>query len=390
MHAAATVTMPNPIVPRQTTTATIRRDALPDRLTERAVVALLSKKGLLDQRAIVDGWVQVERVSRRNLCFRVTTALGPHSFIKQGLGVERAATVAREAAFLHAIDAAPDAKRLRRVLPRVRDWDEERHILIFDLVPGARSMDEHHHRTGRWSSALAHHAALALRRLHRWQPASTGSGIEGESRPPWVLSIHRPEQAFLNRMSGGSLDVIKIAQAARPLVAELEALRIGWQPESIIHADVKWDNFVVHPTGKAHAPSLTLVDWEMVQLGDPLWDVGAYLSQYLDTWIASIPASENSPLSQARAAAVPLQRLQPALQQFWKSYAGHAGLELGDGGAALQQTVRYAAARLVQTAIEAESLRPMASNTSVLRLQVAENMLQRPGEAAISLFGLTQ
>jgi aminoglycoside phosphotransferase (APT) family kinase protein len=191
-------------------------------------------------------------------------------------------------------------------------------------------------------------------------------------------------------MSGGSLDVIKIAQAAGPLLAEFDALRIGWQPGSIIHADVKWDNFVVHPTGKAHAPRLTLVDCEMVQLGDPLWDVGSYLSQYLDTWISSIPASENSPLSQARAASVPLQRLQPAIQQFWKSYAGGNGSESADGGAALRLMVRYAAARLVQTAIEAESLRPVASNTSVLRLQVAENMLQRPGEAASSLFGLTQ
>jgi aminoglycoside phosphotransferase (APT) family kinase protein len=365
-------------------------NAYDDRLTERTLIAYLDEKGLIRPQAIVDGWVRVEQISRRNLSFRVTTALGPHYFIKQGLGVERATTVAREAAFLHAIDAAPDAKRLRRMLPRVRDLDEERHILIFDLVPGARSLDEHHHRTGRWSSALAHHAALALRRLHRWQPASTGSGIEAESRPPWVLSIHRPERAFLNRMSGGSLDVIKIAQAARPLVAELDALRIGWQPESIIHGDAKWDNFVVHPIGKAHAPRLTLADWEMVQLGDPLWDVGAYLSQYLDTWIASIPASENSPLSQARAASVPLQRLQPAIQQFWKSYAGGNGSESADGGAALRLMVRYAAARLVQTAIEAESLRPVASNTSVLRLQVAENMLQRPGEAASSLFGLTQ
>jgi len=381
--------MPELIVPLTETSAVSGHAGPLGRLTERTVIAFLGEKGLLNPQAIVDGQVKVQRVSRRNLSFRVTTTVDQNSFVKQGLGVERASTVAREAAFLRTIDSSTNSERLRRYLPQVRDWDEERRILVFDLVPGARSLAEHHHQTGRWSSALARFTASALRELHRWQPTSgdIAGGKEADGRPPWILSIHRPDQAQLNRMSSGSLEIIKIVQAARPLVAAFDELRAGWRPSSIIHGDVKWDNFVVQPNRRAKGARLTLVDWEMVQRGDPLWDAGSYLSQYLDTWIASIPAAGSSVLSQARAAGVPLERLQPAMRRFWESYAGGAGLETGDG-VALEQMVRYAAARLVQTAVEGEFQSPVLSNTGVLRLQVAQNMLQRPGMAATSLLGL--
>jgi hypothetical protein len=128
----------------------------------------------------------------------------------------------------------------------------------------------------------------------------------------------------------------------------------------------------------------------MAQLGDPLWDVGSYLSQCLDRWIASIPAAGNSALAQAQAAGVPLQRLQPAMRQFWESYARADELGASEHVAALERVARYTAARLVQRAIEGEQQNAVLSNTGVLRLQVARNMLQQPMVAATSLLGLPQ
>ncbi|HEX7104069.1 MAG TPA: phosphotransferase [Nitrolancea sp.] len=365
----------------------IDRAASLNRLTEQTAITFLCEKGLLDPRAIVDGQLTVQRVSRRNLSFRITTTLGQNFFVKHGLGDERATSVAREAAILRAVDAAPHTDRLRRFLPRVRDWDEERQILVFDLVPEARSLVEHYRQTGRWSLALARQAATALRLLHSWQPDSAVVDV-GDGRPPGILSIHRPDRALLSRMTGGSLEIIKIIQASPQIVTGFDELRDAWSPSALIHGDIKWDNVVVLPTESNDSARLQLVDWEMARLGDPLWDVGSYLSQYLDRWIMSIPAAGNSALAQARAAGVPLPRLQPAMQHFWERYTDGVGLDRGNRAVALERVVRYAAARLVQTAIEGEYQSAVLSNTGVLRLQVAQNMLQRPTVAATSLLGL--
>ncbi len=54
----------------------------------------------------------------------------------------------------------------------------------------------------------------------------------------------------------------------------------------------------------------------------------------------------------------------------------------------VERVVKYAAARLIQFAIEADQQSAILSATGVVRLQVANNMMQRPVAAARSLLGL--
>jgi hypothetical protein len=360
-----------------------------DRLTERMVVPFLVERGLLDTLAIVDGDLEVVNMSRRNVNFRVTTTHEPSYFVKQAVGTDRIGTIGREAAFLMAAACAAGYSGMRSYLPSVVAWDQERHILVFNLEPDTYSLAEHHLRTRRHTSGLARQVAIALRQLHRWRPDADESIHDActNHEPPPILSIHRPDLRVFEHMSGSGLENNKNLQETPNITPRFDAMRRAWRPWSILHGDMKWDNVVLlpKPDGKSGF-QVQLVDWEMVQLGDPLWDAASFLAQYLDAWIASIPVAGNSP--RAAAASTPLSRIQPAMRQFWEVYTRGIPATTTDRTLALERIVGYASARLVQFAIEADQQSAVLSASGVVRLQVAHNMMQRPLEAASSLLGL--
>jgi hypothetical protein len=135
---------------------------------------------------------------------------------------------------------------------------------------------------------------------------------------------------------------------------------------------------------------LKLIDWELACLGDPRWDIGSALGNYLSLWLQSIPITGVASLSQsAEMAKCPLSRIQPAIRACWDTYVTRRGLVGEAAERLLVETVGFAAARLIQTAYEAAQGSNWLTTGSVLHLQVALNMLTSPREAVTHLYGLT-
>src|SRR5579875_1912599 len=245
----------------------------------------LIQRGLIYAGDIVDGDVKVRDVSRRNQNFRVTTTTGKNYFVKQGIGPGRSTTVGREAEFLSLAADSSASAQLRRYLPAVRAWDAERKMLVFDLMPDSRSLAEHQLRTRRWPSRLAGQVGGTLAALHAWQPLkmSDGNDPQGAFGPPWVFSIHQPDLGVFERMTSAGLEIVKIVQGSAIIRDGLDELRDDWRATAVVHGDMKWDNVVLCPRANGRRGfDVVLVDWEMVQLGDPLWDAASFLSQYIE------------------------------------------------------------------------------------------------------------
>jgi hypothetical protein len=81
--------------------------------------------------------------------------------------------------------------------------------------------------------------------------------------------------------------------------------------------------------------------------------------------------------------------MRPAIRAFWSSYTHHRKLTNPDLlDEYLLRSVRYAAARLVQTAYEQGQTSSLLTGNIVVLLQLAFNILQRPAEAALALLGI--
>ena len=343
-------------------------------LEQADVVPYLLERGLLAPAAVVDGGVVVRDVSRRNRNFAVERRDGPGYLLKQGLGPDGALTVAHEARVYE--DLGAKAPGLAVHLPRFHGYDADRGILALGLIDDGEDLRAYHMRTGAFPTLLGEQLGRALAGLHREAPAAPGA-----ARAPWVLSVHRPGRWVFYDASAAGLELIKIIQGTAGFGELLDELRQGWSAAAFIHQDVKWDNCLAPAQGLG---GLRLVDWELAAAGDPAWDVGSAVSQYLSFWLASIPHTGDQPPAGFPAlAAYPLEAMKAAILACWNGYADELGITAGEADKRLVQAVAYAGARLVQTAFESSQYLQIPDSGAVLHLQLAFNVMRRP-EAAVT------
>lgn len=355
-------------------------------LDQSDVAQFLLDRGHITTRAIVDGDLTIRDASSRNRNFRVERTRGMSYLLKQGVGPEGVATVAHEALVYRTLSGLDP--RVRRYVPAFQGYDPADRVLVIELIAGARDLRAHHLRSGRFSTAHARAMGVVLGTLHHLTRQTMHA--PAPERAPWVLSAHRPRLNLFRDSSSASIQLVKILQQAPGFGVHLDRLRARWQSRCVIHQDVKWDNFLLVPRRDGRGWSgIKLIDWESAGQGEPGWDIGSLLSQYLSAWIFSIPITGQTPPERfPELASFPLERMQPALRACWDGYVSAAHLEPAAALAGLIEAVELAAARLILTAFEAAQMSLELTSNLVLHMQLAFNMLERPREASVHLLGI--
>lgn len=349
------------------------------------VARSLLERGLLNRAQAVHGDLVVEHIARRHDSYRIKQA-GGGVVIKVPSHSERASAIRHEASVYQYIFSHRNGRRARRFVPKLVYWDESSSELCIELIDGV-SLREYHATHGRFSRILASQLASVLAVLHMTE---VDSAFCPPMSTPWIFEIGCPQLGFVNEMSGATLDLVAILQRSDELVTHLSALRSLWQPDCLIHNDIRWDNCVVSaPPGASRVTRLRLVDWELATVGDPCWDMAAAISEYLSFWLLSIPLAEDSIIEEWHLLARhPLDQMRPAICRLWSSYLSRNQQVARDGDHFLNKTIRFAAARLVQAAIEHAQMSTKLSAYSALSLQVALNLLRSTENEACALLGI--
>ena len=135
--------------------------------------------------------------------------------------------------------------------------------------------------------------------------------------------------------------------------------------------------------GSRRRTRVLLVDWELAGRGAAGFDVGTVLAEYLRCWVGSIPIVEpGDPGRLVARARHPLRRMQPAIHAFWSAY-GLANPQRPT----LRRVIELAAVRLLQTAVERAQGLVTPSAHVVTLVQLADNMLRHPDDAALEPAG---
>jgi hypothetical protein len=346
-------------------------------LGQEEVAGYLLRRGLLTAEAVVGGGVVVREVSSRNRNFAVEVDGGPSYLLKQGRSAEGAATVAREAAVLEELIAR--GQELQIHLPGLVGYDPDGGLLLLELLPEAEDLRSRQLRLEAFPVTLGEQLGFALGTLHREMRETYP-----EAPTPWVLSIHRPDTSVFRDASAANLELIAIVQNDEGLGERLDELRQGWRVETLIHQDAKWENCLATADDR-----LYLVDWELAVAGDPHWDLGTALSQYLSAWLFSIPVIGGEPPERFPALArSPLDTMKASLRACCEAYARADDGQPVLADEPLRRTVSYAGARLIQTAFEASQFDQRLNSAAILHLQLGSNLMRRPAVAAEQLLGL--
>lgn len=362
-------------------------------LTRNNVVQYLMERRLLETGPIVDGDVMVIEAPRRNSNFKVTRRGGPGFFIKQVRSWDERDQLAlqREATCYWLAAADPRFSTLTALMPRYHGYDRERAILITELLGSTENVSEYHLRRGEFPSRIGAAIGEALGGYHRGvrdvglNPQHTAAFAR---EIPWILSAHQ----LLNYVSavpgdaGAQLGGILARHTG--FHHQLDALRARWNGNSLVHGDIKWDNLIVRE--ERGGVTISIIDWELADFGDPCWDAGAVFQSYFAFWILAIPVSGPATPEQLVASApYPIEGMQPSMRAFWSAYV-HALGAAERSDELLERSLGYAAARMIQTAYEYVVHFGRLTPSVVLMLQVSLNVLNNPRHAIEQLVGIVR
>jgi len=351
-------------------------------LTAANLPYFLMDRGLLDAGDIVDGSLSVLETSRRNRNFKVIRKNAPGLFLKQMRDMQTDAmfTLKREAL---CYEIARDIPALARIMPRLIRYDETRATLVLELLPEAESLLAYHARNKGFPIEIGNMLGEGLGVYHSQAGAFLGHPkLNGMlvRQMPIILRLGIDGHAMLGQFGRIGPAISALMQQHRDFEALLNALGEEWRFDSLVHGDMKWDNVLVFTTGGRL--DFRIADWEMADCGDAAWDVGAVLQSFLTAWIMSMPiASALPPDSYIGMAAQPLEAMRPVLKAFWRRYAETRGFDTSLQRKELERCMRFAAARLVWSAVEQRMYMAQVDPFAAALLQVSLNILKDPPRA---------
>jgi len=348
-------------------------------LTTHNLPTYLLSNGLITYESIVDGDLTITDASHRNRAFRVLRGTQPGYFVKQIRHWDPVSLAGWEQE-----DACYRRFSSSSFLPKHHKSDSDSRIFVLDLVSESETLSDYHRQQDVDLVVAGRKQGAALSALHR---ATQGNDKPGKI--PWILSVQETNPAWFDSLSGANARLLEIVQGYPEYCKLLTSARDEWVPSCLIHGDVKWDNFLIRRPASPD-PEVLLVDWELAVFGDPCWDAGSVFQAYLNFWLYSMPFHEtaDSSLLVSRANC-PIERLQPAMREFWRSYSAGMALDISSSSALLLRSVRFGAARMIQSAFEMMNLRQEMAPVGAAMLQTSFNILTRPTDAVRDLIGIS-
>ncbi len=327
-------------------------------LTEANVLYYLLERQYGDADTAVSGGFSVLPLTRRNRNLHVT--FGKREYlVKQAKGWHSSArgSVEREAAFYR-----QQVERWPYLLPRCYSYDPPNSILVFEFLSGHTDLYD---APDRFAPETGRLCGEVMGNFHREMASGEMASVFAGSIP-WSLSMHEALDQT-TEASEGQNELIRLVKTYPEFARGLDRLRAEWREDTVTHGDWKLENCLIG----ADRSRLRVIDWEFVSWGDSIWDVSALLQSYWNLWIRW-PGE------------FAIEAIQPALRAFLSAYAESRGWEPAEFAA---RAIRFAGARMLQTAFETLEEGEEITSEAVRLMQGSLHVFTRPEWAAEQLIG---
>lgn len=335
--------------------------------------AELMESGLLTPDDIVRGSAVLRTAEGRNVNARVDVAGRPAYFIKRPAD-EDASTLDREAIVLaHLRDHGDLTDVTPELLGRLPGGG-----VVMSAIDGI-PLDEFHRKPATLSGALARALGTCWGRIHCVDPPPA---FHDETPQRSFYGLLVPHARTYASMSDANLGCVELLQRSGACEEALLALDRGWGEECLIHGDVRLANIVLD---EGDPVAVCIVDWEAAEAGDPWWDMGCLVAEYLALWVSSMPYDPSLAAAEIESrASIPLATVQPFLADVLAGYVAARG---GPAGVKRNLLLGYAGAALIRIAYSIGQRAPRLMGHQILLLQLGENLLTEPETCVALVFG---
>lgn len=357
-------------------------------LTSENIYRFLHKRQLIDSDAVVKGNFTVIPANTRNTILKIMVQKHNSVFVKQmATDPVSVSQFQREINAYALFKNNDEFSALANIVPDLLDYDDENNIIITRLLPDAKNLYEHYMLSKKFDTNLAREQAQILSACHI--VPDTKTDISGFPKIlPWVLRLNqfKAEDFFVGNKS--STGIIQLIKDNKVLLNALIDLTASWQYTHLIHGDIKWINFLA-TTNNDNKLTQKLIDWELADIGDPLWDVAGLLQSYISVWVLGF--DNNNPYTNELPDYMKpfdMRILQPSAQAFLEEYMKLQQYPDEYHNYFYDKVMRLTAARIIQTSVEGTTYNSRIDANYMRCIQLAFNIMKDPMAALDELFNI--
>ena len=360
------------------------------RLTQKNVHLFLLEKGIIKAKSLVDGDYQITTSQTRNAIFKIVRKKEKSLFVKQLNSFDPTNTyvLQKDATSLWLIKNEKEFDKLSHFVPDYFGFDPEKQVLITEYIPNSLNLEDYvRSQSGKLKNSILNKLANILSSYHfklsdKLKNSKSISFFPNQI--PWVLEIaENPDFQLPIQSRTGSNPVVQAVKSNGEFLKVLRGIKLEWQALTLIHGDIKGMNFLIYGNGDDEV--IKIIDWEIADIGDPLWDVAGifanmicnhlnYSSQYLNVHFAPVPG-------------ISLKDISAVLKDahyFWGQYKTMTKNNLPKDSISINKLIKYTGARLIQTAIEQNMMMPNLQPNAIKMLQASYAILSHQSEVISS------
>jgi thiamine kinase-like enzyme len=293
------------------------------------------------------------------------------------------------------IQRFPELDNYRQVLPEVLHFDVENSIIVFRYLDDYRDLMDFYTKEKNFSIEIAIAIGTLLATIHRdtfnhqeYEDFFTKNSVNFNQISNLALSLGQVKPEIFGLVPDDGLKFFALYQRYDSLGQAIAELGQSVKPACVTHNDLKLNNILLQNNWQDSHNIIRFIDWERSAWGDPAFDLGTIIGNYVQIWLGSLVISNSLSIEESlRLAITPLELLQPSIGALTKAYLNTFPEILEHHPDYLQRVVQFAGFNLIQQIQAMLQYQRSFSNMGIAMMQVAKALLSRPVQSIPTIFG---
>jgi thiamine kinase-like enzyme len=295
----------------------------------------------------------------------------------------------------------PVLGNISEIAPLVAHFDEENSIMIRNYLPEYIELASFYQNNWYFPEAIAIAIGTTLGVFHRvtLNRQEYRNFMATAPQGQFRYQVYNPAQGIgsigpeiFGMVPIDALKFYILYQNYESLEAGIAELAHAWRPCCLTHNDLNFNNILVHSKWEQLDNCLVrLIDWEACAWGDPAFDLGTLIANYLQIWLQSLVVDLTLELEESlNLAQTPLEILQPSILSLVRSYFDTFPMILEYDQDFIRRTLQFAGLALVHQIEEIIQSRKYFNNAAIYQFQFAKNLITKPQELVENVFGISE
>ncbi|KAF3886010.1 MULTISPECIES: phosphotransferase [Nostocales] len=373
-------------------------------LSSHNVIQDLQEAGLCSSEEGVSTDSELPQSSKKNFNLLVTLKGNRQLLVKQERHIDndgKPQEFFNEWLFHQLLERFPALGSISAIASLVVYFDRKKSILVRNYLKDYQDTASFYRQNLRFPNSIATAIGTSLGLLHRATFKHheyrdfMATAPEGEYRyhlynPAQGLGSIGPE--IISRVPTNALKFYTLYQRYETIEGAIAELSYEWKPCCLTHNELRLDNILLHSKWEQLDNCLVrLIDWEACAWGDPSFDLGTLVADYLAIGLESLVVDPSLDLDESlHLSAVPFDILQPSILALIQAYLDTFPTILEQRNDFLLRTVQFAGLALLHKIDEKIKQHRYFDNSGICTFQIARSLLTKPQESVMTVFGVSE